>query len=507
MRFAGWAKPVMTASDMTKETAPAKKAPEGSSLVSSREPPSGATPPLPLSVRHRSYFETRPLKARLSAAQRLLRDGGPVIVVRGEKGIGKTAFIRQLVAATSGADVLKINARYPMGERLILLRIAQAFDVPGGSDVPALAARLVARGPRIVIAVDEAHHLTPFAIHVLLDLRHEMARAGGRLALLLTGETRRLDAVLSLPSFSLFGAGWMTALDLPRLSREETVEYARHLLEAIGDPQAIDDGYLRSIYSRTRGIPARIHRALEERASGARRWDGGLGVLQGLFVPKLMWPAVSGLAVLAVVFLARGLFEAPAVDGLSGPAPEITSPMPLAADAASPVPAAGSENALPPPAAEAKVSEPAASMDAVRIATDMPPPVQPASEPATTPPAIDATADELGKPAEESSEPSRPDSSDLAWLLSQPPRNYTIQLMGAPDRARAMAFVERLPLPGKTVVVEIPRGSGSRHIVLHEAYGSLAEVRRAVDELPANLRANKPFPRLIRSIQAIAIRR
>lgn len=461
---------------------------EGTSLAR----PKGRT----VSLDSHAFFETKPLRARLSAAQRLLRDGDSIALVEGEKGAGKTAFIRQLLAnAPPELKTLRIEARHAMGERQVLDRIAQALGLGGEVNAASLAAGLAATNPRLWVAIDEAHNLSPFAIHALLAVRTSLAHSGGRLSLLLAGEPMRLHSMLALPSFMTYAKGWITVFQLPRLTEQETAEFVRQRCEKAGFANALDGKQLKAVHRRSRGLPGRTKQAVDELLSGPP--NAHPVAMRLLGTPSLRLLAIAsvvGLAVLAIGFLINGVF--------SSPPPAVTlSEITPAVDSGSPpetpAPMVAEEVTIAPPDDPVVAKDEAVKVEAIGTTAApsviAPDPVAPAGAQTSQPPSSPATTDEAI-------------SADLTWLLAQQPNAYTIQLLNSPDRARAMAFMKQRPLSGKTVAIETARAAGTRYLVLHESYSDLAEVQRAIEELPAELRRNDPFPRRIRAVQAIAIR-
>lgn len=481
-----------------------------------------ASPSLARRVRWGGFFlETEALRESLDSAREAL-GAGDALLVEGESGAGKTVFLAHLARA-SGA-VCHIELRHPLGEAALCARLARSFGVADGAanGLGTLAARIATRSGTSgdaapLVLVDDAQRLSPFALRMLLDLRAEVQRRGGRLGIAVSAPPEELDRHLAmLPSF----AGYREAFTrhvLPRLTREETREYLRLALETAGEAatgETFDDARIGVLQRVSGGLPGQVNRAAVEMMGGGKpsryrqRRHTALRLAPGL-KPTRRWamPAGVTLGLLGGVYLAWAvLFGAPAdprqeIASFSAPVameiPPAGAMEPTFADAAADAPTSPSD-ADPPPAlvAAPPVRTPAQQAAPQPIAA-APPALPGAAQPVTTaPPATAATSSP--RPA-----PDLSGLSDRDWLLAQDPARYTIQLASAPNEEKAAEFIDKYALRGRTVAVEAVRGSGSYYIVLYNSYATNAEAARGIESLPQALRKNDPFARRIASVRAM----
>lgn len=466
-------------------------------------------PPSPAAGRRvrraRFFLETDALHAALETARDTLSQAdGPALLVEGEAGAGKSAFLERLAQSAVRTDVCRVEVRHPLGEAGLHARLAQAFGLAPTGDGAALAARIADRagGDAPLVLVDDAQRLSPFGLRALLDLRRSVRRLGGRLALAVSAPPGALERTLALPSFSTH-QGAFARLALPRFGEEETLEYLRRAAEhaGAGDGPGFDEAQIRALHRAASGLPGQIDRAAAELRRGLhprpyrrvkRRYP--VAVRKGWALPA----AVLGVMLGSGAYLAHAVLFSPPGDpaGLASGAvpagePAAPSTLPLALE----VPEG------PPPAPV--VSGPMPQVTAVApVAAAEPPAPSPASaaeelsraQPAAPPGALNAAA-----------APAAPVLGDRAWLMAQDPKRYTIQLASTPDESKAVEFIAKHPLRGRTVAVETQRGARTWYVVLHGTYANPAEAQRAIEGLPAALRKNDPFARRVESVQAMAV--
>ncbi len=94
---------------------------------------------------------------------------------------------------------------------------------------------------------------------------------------------------------------------------------------------------------------------------------------------------------------------------------------------------------------------------------------------------------------------------DGAWLLQQSPKAFTVQLLGAPDpstMARLIAgYGKQLGENGLAYAVT-QRDQRDRYNLFYGIFGTAEQARIAMEALPAELRANKPWVRQMRSVHS-----
>lgn len=189
----------------------------------SAAPPAGDAVPSPFSAAVPDrYFETAALRDCHARIARAALDSDTVAVVEGERGCGKTTFVRMLQQRVGPSrELCYIEPRIPQGERYLLDRLRRAFGAEPAADTEALVAHLLERGRRGaggLIVVDDADRLSVFALRWLFALKRAVAQAGGRLGVVVAMSPLKLDAALALPSFAPYRTHGLTRVELPHFS-------------------------------------------------------------------------------------------------------------------------------------------------------------------------------------------------------------------------------------------------------------------------------------------------
>lgn len=513
-------------------------------------PPAGAAALSPFSAAVADrYFETPALRDCHARVARAL-DGDTVAVVEGERGCGKTTFVRMLQKRVGPSrDPCYIEVRIPQGERYVFDCLRRAFFGGGAADAEALVAQLVERGRRgngALIVVDDADRLSVFALRALFALKHAVTQAGGRLGVVVAMSPLRLDAALELPSFAPYRARGLTRVELPHFSAQETADYLRARIESagLGGTISFDAGQVQRIHQASGGLPQHIKRVAGELLDGNRpkrfrsaRRDARLARLRRNLIPA----ALIAVPVILIGLLLQAIFQRPAEDAVverlmstagieaAGTAVPLVEQAPVAAtgavDRAPDTPAAEPQDKAPPPAAPTRPAaapvKPAAPVQtpaAAPFAAD-PPPVAPGRV-LLTEPAVEATAPGPIAAPGSASAPEPPPAPAAtapmpaveaaaldgnAWLRAQDPAFYTLQLAGSEERRDVQQFIEKFTLPGKLVVVEVLRGGKVWYMVLYNSYPTWGEAQRELAVLPPQIHRNNPFARRFGSVQAIAL--
>lgn len=74
-----------------------------------------------------------------------------------------------------------------------------------------------------------------------------------------------------------------------------------------------------------------------------------------------------------------------------------------------------------------------------------------------------------------------------AWLLAQPPRNYTLRIMSARAAASVHALLQRYPGLKEPIAYTDTNPPPHRYHVYYGAFASLADAQQAASQLPAAL--------------------
>ncbi|MDX9739918.1 MAG: AAA family ATPase [Gammaproteobacteria bacterium] len=443
------------------------------------------------------FLETEAWSEAFAAATAAMQAGATAVLIEGDGGSGKSVFLSRLAATVPSACVLEL--RHPLGEAGLLSRLAQAFGA--AADGPtALGAAIARRADGgVLVAVDDAHHLSPFALRALLDLQRTAMLQGGRLALVLSaapGEVQR--RIAHLPSFAPFREDALTVFSLPTLTDSEGEEYLRVLMERAGRPP-LDAQQARALVRLARGLPGHLDRVAADLQRGVRPrpWRKTRGQASRRRVLQAEWwaPAAIGAATVAAIFLGYRVLFMPSNDLLSVPLARIE---PVATEVTVDLSRSGTESpeaevTMPAPPSS---GTPASGPGALSVTPAPPTPPAPASLPAASAPAAAAQPQAATPPASRAPAP----VDDRTWLMGQDARRYTIQLASAPDEERARQFIARHSLPARTIAISTVRGS---FIVLHGSFATHAEAQQAIAGFPPALRRNDPFARRIESVREL----
>ena len=102
--------------------------------------------------------------------------------------------------------------------------------------------------------------------------------------------------------------------------------------------------------------------------------------------------------------------------------------------------------------------------------------------------------------------PTPPPGSDrasrAAWIWSQDPSHYTLQLLGGQTEAGIQRFIRQHKLGGKALYYRTTRNGQPWFVLIYNSYPSHARARAAISDLPESLRKTRPWPRSFASIHA-----
>lgn len=96
--------------------------------------------------------------------------------------------------------------------------------------------------------------------------------------------------------------------------------------------------------------------------------------------------------------------------------------------------------------------------------------------------------------------PSGAGIKDTAWVWSQDPGRYTVQLAAAESETAIEAAMRRITLPGELVVVQTLREGRPWFALIYGSFASKASARGTIDRLPEPLKRVGPWPRSFASL-------
>jgi|GEM_PF-736694 len=95
-----------------------------------------------------------------------------------------------------------------------------------------------------------------------------------------------------------------------------------------------------------------------------------------------------------------------------------------------------------------------------------------------------------------------PSAHDEAWLWSQDPSAYTLQLLATHQQANIARFIRAHHLEGKAVYFHSRRDGQDWYSLVYGVYPDRAHAAAAIKQLPADLQRAKPWARSFASVQS-----
>ncbi len=482
----------------------------------------------------RFFYAANTLSQRLDLLTHLTQFGDSIVVVAGPKGSGKTALLDHFVRRINSSWTLTRFTAADIND----FRQAFAARMTGGGETPVkqILTDWMNRSQAsdlLVVIIDDADQLTESAIRQLSELFDPAAVTRTRLVLFGTSQTGNL--VKQAQEAGLF-RGSTQFLEMPRLSDEDTAAYLVYRMAVAGysGESPFSPTQVGAISKASDGRPAEINRLadqclLEQYEHAASRMGGRRASIVHRVLPAIA--VMLGLAVVVGLWqvLSRDTNNPPDVPLSEEMNPADATPAETSVAARDAGPAKGvqvdsepgtasvvpAEQALAPPAspddqgtttvADAGEQESAARAMEIREANTAD------STTAARAESSPANAAENPQPAEEVAPPSQENATvkpadGLAhredWLLSQNAESYTLQLLGSRNERAARGFIEQLGLQADKVSYYkgLYKG-GDWYVVVYGVYPSRSAAAADIENLPESLRAAKPWPRPIQSVQ------
>lgn len=413
-----------------------------------------------------------------------------IVTVIGEVGSGKTMLCRMLLddLPPQVDAVYLANPSFSANEILDAIAHDLGVSQPAGSAMTRLDAlnrELIARyaaGRRVVLLVDEAHAMPPESLEEVRLLSNLETSRHKLVGIVLFGQPE-LAEVLARPSMRQLRERVVQRFELGPLHPGELRDYLEFRLRAAGHrgnfpfaPRAVarigrvSGGLTRriNILADKALLSAFARNARGVELEDARRAERDVGFTAGAAwaLPRRRLALAAGIAALGIgLAFAAGLWMGRSGTGRGDAAPPV-----------GPGPAPTPARAPADPAAVA----------------DLPAPATPAQAPG-----------DAGGHAHATDAPQttlRGAEQALSRWRTPPTRGYTLQVATFRDAdgaasddaiARIARSVPRLPV----AALREGEGRAPRVLVFVGHFASAALARRAIDRLPAPLRANRPVPR------------
>jgi len=92
-----------------------------------------------------------------------------------------------------------------------------------------------------------------------------------------------------------------------------------------------------------------------------------------------------------------------------------------------------------------------------------------------------------------------------SWILTQSPKQFTIQLLGDTDKKYLLNFIHRYQIQSKSVLYKTVGQKKNWYVVFYGLYKDRETAKAAVSKLPSGIKSNGPWPRNIGKIQQEAL--
>ena len=509
------------------------------------------------------FYASTALMQRLDLLTHLTQFGDSVVVVTGPPGSGKSTLMSRFVDQANSQWRLCVLDGSEMEQMTV--RLSQALRIDAAANENDLVSRWAAQADAsqlLVVLIDNAEQLDQPACNRLCGLLSQPQ--GERIRIILFGSQdiqQRVKQALEERACSRT----TQMLEVPRLSAEETSSYLMYRLAVAGfsGESPFTATEVRAICKAADGRPAEINRLandaladhqarassrppLATKTSGTRQRPLWLSASLGILVvaayvgwqrlslsldsqqqlasmsPKQEVPLRLPQPPSANALVRTGQdgrlrasngqagldTQTPAVSAAEPDAPQQSAAAPSAAAAPQVTENTPDESAATAVAAlqgpEATEPQPTTQQRA-----EQPPLQQPAADLATAEPDHSAAPEQvtavLASQAESSPGADRSSTGPHreAWLLRQPPKSYSLQLLGSRNEKSVTRFIEDNRLdPRQTAYYRGNFKDSEWFVLLYGLYPSRSAALEARERLPAALRKSKPWPRSLESVHS-----
>ncbi|MBX2808093.1 MAG: AAA family ATPase [Cellvibrionaceae bacterium] len=499
-----------------------------------------------------NFFYGAERRHLLDQALHLCQFGNHFVVVTGDAGVGKTAFLHQVRRELSETALCVyldgkaiITASDLFTQLAARLRLPLAGDVSADAFAALVYASAAEDETQRIILLDDADHLGEEAFATLIALLQDPGNK--YFHLLMSAKYSLTERFAPLDTL-------VCDLALAPLTEAQVKDYVTFKMVSAGyrgGDDLFDASTLHALWRETQGFPGALNRAAQTiffeqdmRTEGSKDKALGLPLLHmaGLILLlaallfALFYVGTDEEAAPAPTALAdRGGDGAPDIKVAEIQTPEVHASEPPAPTAQPPVQAASESAAgqarqqVSAAVADVAVSDElgAAADAALPSLTEgtsaasavTPQPVEAtaavvASEPvvesapaADVPPVSERVPAVANKtPAVESQAPApvaAPSALTAAEqaVLAWPDGHYTLQVIAAASRQGLVDFVARQPNRQDLQLITLNRQGKPWHIVLKGAYPTKARAREAIQSLPQNQVNGAPWPRSVQEIK------
>ena len=463
-----------------------------------------AEPPFRITPHTEFFFAGANRGATLDAlVYAIIHDEG-IVKVSGEVGSGKTMLCRVLMERLPPHVVIVYLANPSLSKEDIVFAIAEELELVvsetarASTVVRALQTRLIelhGDGKQVVVLIDEAHAMPLETLEEIRLLSNLETSQHKLLQLVLFGQPE-LDTVLARPDMRQLRERITHNFTLEPLHRDDVAKYIDFRMRAAGyhGPDVFSRNALKLIATASQGLTRRIN-ILAEKSLLATYAEGLHQV-----TPKQVDAAirdsqyenpsrnmrrrmVMGLgAAAALTFAAIGLTS---WNTMEASTPVATTP--VAPPEQPPQPAPSPATVPPPATADVPLPRPMPMAPALPAADD-PVPVRSAESGGAPPPLTFALRERI--------------EATRQWIDGGPDNRWFIQLTAGSASEMAgvgnyLARADQLLEPGRAGLYLAENGREARIGVIYGDFPSRRAANQAIEQLPEELRRQRPFARKV----------
>ena len=464
-----------------------------------------------------SFFVSSTWNEYLDLLPQFLRYCNSLVIIDGQAGVGKTSLVNLFISENNGdANIVFIDANECSSREVLLQLLHQHFSAPYDPESTAdlsdqietqLNELKLNKHPRMLI-IDNAHNLPLDVRQACLQITQQQTSLETCLPIILVGnETleQHFKALLTTKT----AQSSLHIMSLPAFSLADTEEYLQSCLEKVGAPKdhsPFSHEDVETIYNASQGVVEKINQSAQNSLTVKLEQKTTTHTIP----KKLIWWAITLLAIIGLLFLYRTVSQPPALTTTFSTPIALRNPKPVTQPATTQVGNMIVQSAAPavvtPQAPLPKVSQPKPAPTTIKAESIKPAPIKTAPVQIATPnpPKAKATP-RASKPTS-----TKPDLFNQVMqqkltlehkrVLEINAKHYTLQLMASKNLHAVEKFIVQHQLQSTAMVVKITHNKSALFVVL---YGTFANRQQAIDNLQLinpQLQRLKPWPRSYGSI-------
>jgi DamX protein len=440
----------------------------------------------PFSADSPKYFLTPELNQRINLICHLIENSDQLLLVLADAGYGKTSLLNHLKKTIKQQHehwwIYTPTSSPALSVEVLISAILTAFNVrQEGKPVQILQESLrnhIAatryNGQLPVLLIDDAHLLPLATLKTIVDLAMQ-GEPLTRLRVVLFCEPQ-ITSILATPDFEVVQNTLIHILDVPPLSKAQLRDYIKFSLQdsQYNTIHPFNSEVIKKIYAESEGVPGEINLYAQQVLHRFTEHHRHHPLSRTLPKHKLLWFIPLILLLIGIALLIYWRY------------PMLVEQRPL------PLPLQQTPTSTVTPTPPTVVA-PAitTSTETTKSAKTEPTTVEPESPPT-----------EQISPLEQPTEKTSTIRGE-AWLRTQNPNDYTLQILGAHDELTLQRFLVEYPLEQIAVFETRYRGK-DWYVLLHGIYPNRQQALAALEKLSPMLRQKtQPWTRKLASIQKL----